>query len=201
MSDRTEIESGAAELLSGDSQKSVSNLKSIFEPPKETSSQITPPPMPDQQVTIKLDVLPIDSEVALLKEEVLISYYFGKADVSAGDFINANLINILDTQLLQDELSLVNAKKLVFEYLANYVNWACLANLHSIKAANKVRMIIIYYFKCLVCLCIFHIVILTSSGENINYGIRILKSTTQMRYSMSMKLILKIKQMKSLPLK
>ena len=139
MNDRTEIESGVTELLSGDSQKSVSNLKSIFEPPKETSSQIVPQPKPDQQVTIKLDILPIDTEVALLKEEVLISYYFGKADISAGDFVNANLISILDTQLLEKELSMNEAKKLVFEYLANYVNWACLANLHSIKAANKVR--------------------------------------------------------------
>ena len=133
-------EPGTAEPYSRDSQRSVSNLKSIFEPPLATSTQIAPPiSHAGQVVQVKSDILPIDTEVALLKEEVLVKYYYGKANVSAGDFINANLISILDTQLLTDEMPLSKAKILVFEYLANYVNWAGLAKLHSIKAANKVR--------------------------------------------------------------
>ena len=132
-------ESGTAEPLSRDSQRSVSNLKSIFEPPLASSTQIVQQNKKDHLVQIISDILPIDKEVALLKEEVLVKYYYGKANVSAGDFIDANLISILDTQLLANEMSLSKANDSVKEYLANYVNWAGLAKLHSIKAANKVR--------------------------------------------------------------
>ena len=141
MSDRFETEHGNAEPISGDSQKSVSNLKTIFEPPNETSTVITQSQMRDREVTIKSELLPIDPEVALIKEEVLINFYFGKANVPAGDFINANLLNILDKQLLDEQLSRQAAKELVFAYLANYSNWASMAKLHSVKAANKVRFL------------------------------------------------------------
>ena len=144
MSDRFESEHGTAEPFSGDSQKSVSNLKTIFEPPNETSTIIAQNQVQDREVTIKSELLPIDPEIALIKEEVLINFYYGKANVPAGDFINANLLNILDKQLLDEELTKNAAKELVFGYLANYSNWASLAKLHSVKAANKVSFFIIY---------------------------------------------------------
>ena len=146
MTDRYETEHGTAEPISGDSQKSVSNLKSIFEPPNETSTIIVPSRTRDREVTIKSELLPIDPEIALIKEEVLINFYFGKANVPAGDFINANLLNILDKQLLDEQMSASAAKELVFAYLANYSNWASLAKLHSVKAANKVRLLSFYKF-------------------------------------------------------
>ena len=124
---------------SGESQRSVSSLRAIFEPPIETSTIIVLPIDQGRQVKITSDTLPIDTKVALLKEEVLTKFYYGKADVSAGDFIDANLISILDTQLLEEHKSAAEAKDLVYKYMANYVNWASLAQIHSVKAANKVR--------------------------------------------------------------
>ena len=82
------------------------------------------------------DEVPINSELALAKEDLLLNYYFGLPTVSAGDFVNSELDSLLLTQL-ETETDLSQCQLYVTSYLGNYTNWACLAKMHSHKTQLK----------------------------------------------------------------
>ena len=106
---------------------------------------------PDQyflsrKVTSK-DFTPIDAETALLKEKLLLQHYFGNPDCPANDFINGSLDSVLSVQLLSDEISITEGQKLVKQYICNYVNWAMVAQLHSVKTQNMASTRIHFFVK------------------------------------------------------
>ena len=74
--------------------------------------------------------------MALTKEKLLLKQYFGSPDVAASDFIDSKLDSMLAAQLLADTPK-DECVKLVRKYLANYINWAAAAQLHSIQTQNK----------------------------------------------------------------
>ena len=86
------------------------------------------------------DKIPIDNYYALAKEKCLLKYYYGTPDTAAGDFIDSEILSLLDSQLLTPGLSIGDSKVHVMKYLANYSNWATFALYHSTKAANKVKL-------------------------------------------------------------
>ena len=88
-------------------------------------------------VNIITDEVPINSELALAKEDLLLNYYFGLPTVSAGDFVNADLDSLLLAQL-GHESDLSKCKTYVAAYMSNYTNWASLARMHSHKTQLKV---------------------------------------------------------------
>ena len=83
------------------------------------------------------EYIPIDVTMALAKEKLLVQQYFGTPNVAAHDFIDSALDSVLAVQLLSDKPK-EECIPLVRNYLANYVNWATAAQLHSIQAKNKV---------------------------------------------------------------
>ena len=88
-------------------------------------------------VVITTDEVPINMELALAKEDLILNYYFGLPTVSAGDFINSELDSFLLTQL-EIETDLGKCQGHVAAYLSNYTNWASLARMHSHKTQLKV---------------------------------------------------------------
>ena len=92
---------------------------------------------PKGPVLVITDEVPINSELALAKEDLLLNYYFGLPTVSAGDFVNSDLDSMLFSQL-ETESDLAKCQAHVAAYLCNYTNWACLARMHSHKTQLKV---------------------------------------------------------------
>ena len=90
-----------------------------------------------QRVVSSKEFIPIDVEMALFKEKLLLQHYFGNPDCAANDFIDGKLDAILSVQLLAEDATLASCQKLVRQYISNYVNWASIAKLHSIKIQNK----------------------------------------------------------------
>ena len=115
--------------------ESSSSSSSSDESEPENATEVRRPEIATE-VMRQTDIIPINNDIALLKEEVITSYYFGAANVSAGDFINAGLDTILSTQLQHSTSE--QAQNQVYGFLANYVNWAVVARFHSVKARNKV---------------------------------------------------------------
>ena len=111
-------------------KKSVSASKLIEQ--FEAKSKETKNP-----VKLTLDEVPINMELALGKEDLLLNYYFGLPTVSAGEFINSELDSMLFTQL-ENETNLTKCQGYVASYLSNYTNWASLARMHSHKTQLKV---------------------------------------------------------------
>ena len=79
------------------------------------------------------EFIPLDVGLALTKEKLLLEHYFGAPDCTANEFIDAKLDAVLAAQLLDSQTPNAHARKLVRQYLSNYVNWAYYAQLHSIK--------------------------------------------------------------------
>ena len=80
------------------------------------------------------EFIPIDANLALTKEKLLLEHYFGIPDCSATEFIDAGLDSVLSVQLLDESLNADQAQMLVKKYLSNYINWAYYAQLHSVKS-------------------------------------------------------------------
>ena len=121
-------------------RKSVSATKLIQQFEKNAQPEEPKPRITESQTSIVTDEVPINSELALAKEELLLSYYFGLPTVSAGDFVNSDLDSLLLTQLAaEDDLS--KCQQYVAAYLSNYTNWACLAKMHCHKTQLKVLML------------------------------------------------------------
>ena len=110
-------------------------------------------------VQITTDEVPINSELALAKEDLLLNYYFGLPTVSAGDFVNSELDSLLLTQL-EAETDLAKCQQYVISYLGNYTNWACLAKMHCHKTQLKVKFKIIHF-----------LLIVVLSGTNTSFKI------------------------------
>ena len=83
------------------------------------------------------DQIPINTDIALAKESVLTQFYFGEANTPAFDFIDAGLDSLLMNKLAEMD-DPQQGEKLVKQFLANYVNWASIAKLHTVKSQNKV---------------------------------------------------------------
>ena len=124
-------------------KKSVSATQLIqkFEQNASQLEDTKVPKVRESPTSIVTDEVPINSELALAKEELLLSYYFGLPTISAGDFVNSDLDSLLLTQL-EAETDVGKCQQYVAAYLSNYTNWACLAKMHSHKTQLKVFMIL-----------------------------------------------------------
>ena len=100
-----------------------------------------------QRKLTRKEFTPIDAETAFLKEKLLLQHYFGNPDCSASDFIDGNLDAVLSVQLLSDDITVADGQKLVKQYICNYVNWALIARLHSVKTQNMASFSIQYNKK------------------------------------------------------
>ena len=105
----------------------------------EKDSFVEQNPEKESVTLIENDQIPINTTVALAKESVLTKFFFGDATIAACDFIDAGLDSILMNQLadLDDPKS---GQHLVQGFLANYVNWASVAKMHTVKSQNKVSV-------------------------------------------------------------
>ena len=116
---------------SGSTSKLIQQFENGLAPTNSNSKLIKEP------VLITTDEVPINMDLALAKEDLILNYYFGLPTVSAGDFINSELDSFLLTQL-ELEPNIVKCQNHVAAYLSNYTNWASLARMHSHKTQLKV---------------------------------------------------------------
>ena len=122
--------------------RSTSGLISHFESKSNASQPEKIPENELKEVQTKIqmthDKIPINNHYALAKETSLLKFYYGAPDISAGDFIDSEVLSLLDSQLLRPGITMDETKTHVLKYLANYTNWAAFAVYHSTKAVNKV---------------------------------------------------------------